>query len=96
MAYAEGETEELTGVTVNDNVVTIKLSAPYGAFLNVLAQFAIYPEHLLAGADPLTIQVLTELYATTNQIGYLYHYFGDGAPVVGEAFARVALAAAAG
>ena len=55
VAYAEGETEELTGVTVNDNVVTIKLSAPYGAFLNVLAQFAIYPEHLLAGADPLTI-----------------------------------------
>ena len=65
-----------------------KLGAQYVA---VLGDFRYY---WICDADPLTIQVLTELYATTNQIGYLYHYFGDGAPVVGEAFSRVALAAA--
>ena len=64
-----------------------------GKYVAVLGDFRYY---WICDADPLTIQVLTELYATTNQIGYLYHYFGDGAPVVGEAFARVALAAAAG
>ena len=44
-----------------------------------------------AGADLLTVQVRNELYATTNQVGYLFNYFGDGAPVLGEAFARVKL-----
>ena len=62
-----------------------------GKYVAVLGDFRYY---WICDADPLTIQVLTELYATTNQIGYLYHYFGDGAPVVGEAFSRVALAAA--
>lgn len=50
----------------------------------------------ICDADGLTIQVLNELYAPNNQVGYLFDYFGDGAPVLGEAFARVKLAAAAG
>jgi hypothetical protein len=33
--------------------------------------------------------VLRELYSLTNQIGYLVDYFGDGAPVLPEAFVRV-------
>lgn len=48
----------------------------------------------ICDADGMNIQVLDQLYATTNQIGYLFDYFGDGAPVLGEAFARVKLAAA--
>ncbi len=54
-AYKAMESDELPGVTSEGNVVTIHLSSPYGAFLNVLAQFAIYPEHLLRDADPATI-----------------------------------------
>ena len=37
------------------------------------------------------IQVLTELYATTNQIGYIGRFETDGAPVMSAAFARVKL-----
>lgn len=40
-------------------------------------------------ADQMYIKVLNELYAEYNQIGYVVHYFGDGAPVVPGAFARV-------
>lgn len=40
-------------------------------------------------ADQIYLKVLNELYAEYNQIGYVVHYFGDGAPVLPEAFARV-------
>ena len=46
----------------------------------------------IVDADSIRLQVLRELYAENNQIGYLFSYFGDGAPVLGEAFARVKLA----
>lgn len=45
-------------------------------------------------ADTVYIQVLNELFAVNNQVGYLVEYFGDGMPVLPEAFARVVLAAA--
>jgi len=47
--------------------------------------------YMICDADSLRIQVLNELYAVTNQIGYLVDYFGDGQPVLSEAFARVKL-----
>jgi HK97 family phage major capsid protein len=40
----------------------------------------------------LQIQVLLELYAETNQRGYIVRYEGDGMPVLAEAFARLKLA----
>jgi hypothetical protein len=40
-----------------------------------------------------TLQRLVELYAESNQTGFIGRYQGDGAPVLGEAFARVKLAA---
>jgi HK97 family phage major capsid protein len=40
----------------------------------------------------MEIQVLTELYALTNQIGYITRLETDGAPVLPNAFARVKLA----
>lgn len=46
----------------------------------------------ICDANSVRVQVLRELYAPTNQIGYLVDYFGDGAPVLPEAFARVKLA----
>lgn len=55
------------------------------------AVFGDFKYYWICDADNLTVQVLNELYAPNNQIGYLYNYFGDGAPVVGEAFARVKL-----
>lgn len=54
-ALAAGETDELSGVTIDGNTVTVKLSRVYGAFINVIAQWMILPKHLLEGKDPLTL-----------------------------------------
>ena len=37
----------------------------------------------------MQMQVLNELYAETNQRGYIFRYEGDGAPMLAEAFARL-------
>lgn len=47
----------------------------------------------ICDSDGLFIKVLNELYAVTNEIGYIVEYFGDGAPVVGEAFSRLKMKA---
>ncbi len=54
-AYAVGETEELAGITLSGNELTIRLNEPMGDFLNVLAQFAILPEHILGDVEPLDL-----------------------------------------
>jgi HK97 family phage major capsid protein len=60
-----------------------------GLYAAVLGNFA--KGYWIADADNLAIQVLKELYAVNNQIGYLVDYFGDGAPVDPNAFVRVKL-----
>lgn len=60
-----------------------------GKYVGIVGDFNHY---WICDADTLAIQILRELYAVNNQTGYIYEYFGDGAPVVGEAFARVKLA----
>lgn len=60
-----------------------------GLYVAVLGDFK--QGYWICDADSINIQVLRELYAVTNQIGYLVDYFGDGAPVLPEAFARVKL-----
>jgi len=52
-AYKAGETDTLEGLTVEGNTLTITLSTPMSTFPQVLAQFAILPEHCLAEEDPL-------------------------------------------
>lgn len=56
---------------------------------NYAAVFGDFRYYWIVDADALTVQVLNELYAVNNQIGYLFNYFGDGAPVLDEAFARL-------
>ncbi len=60
----------------------------YGA---VYGDFSYY---WICDADEINIQVLRELYAANNQVGYLVDYFGDGMPVLAEAFARLKFASA--
>ena len=45
-------------------------------------------------ADSLDVQVqrLSELYAASNQTGFIFRAETDGAPVLAEAFSRVTLA----
>ena len=59
---------------------------------NYVAAFGNFRHYWIVDAAMVQIQVLRELFALTNQIGYKFSYFGDGAPVLGEAFARVKLA----
>jgi len=58
-----------------------------GLYAAVLGNFK--KGYWICDADTIGLQVLRELYAVNNQIGYLVDYFGDGAPVDPLAFARV-------
>jgi len=54
--------------------------------------FGDWSKYWIVDALTMTIEVLVELYARTNQVGYICRSEGDGMPVLEEAFARVTLA----
>lgn len=86
-SVAAGQPDRLLNAPVNmsefaPNTYTTGLyAAVYGDFRN----------YWICDASSVAVQVLRELYARTNQIGYMVDYFGDGAPVLEEAFVRVKL-----
>lgn len=57
-----------------------------------VGMFADFSHYWTAEALDLRIQRLVELYAETNQTGFIGRLEADGAPVLSEAFARVTLA----
>lgn len=66
-------------------------SASYttGTRVGIVGDFNYY---WIADALSLEIQILTELYAATNQVGYIGRKETDGMPVMAEAFAGIKLA----
>ncbi len=50
--YSDRISEEITGIEVDGNVITITLSSSVADFLNSIAQFAILPEHIFSNTDP--------------------------------------------
>ena len=60
-----------------------------GKYVGVIANWEHY---WIADALDMQIQVLKELYAESNQTGYIGRLETDGMPVLPEAFARVKLA----
>ena len=54
-AWKNGTADEVTGIKVDGNTVTITLNNSYGAFLSVIAQFAILPQHATKDIDPLEL-----------------------------------------
>lgn len=60
-----------------------------GLYVGLLGDFSNY---WIADCLDMQVQTLMELYAETNQVGYIGRYEGDGMPVLEEAFARVKLA----
>lgn len=50
--YKDGKADKISGITTDGNTVTMKLTKPFGNFINVVAQFYILPEHALNKADP--------------------------------------------
>jgi len=59
-------------------------------YVGMIGDFSFY---WIVDALDMQLQRLIELYAETNQIGYIARKEGDGMPVMGSAFARVKLAA---
>ncbi len=53
--YKEGKTEEISGLKIDGNKITITLNNPVGLFLQILAQFYIFPEHSLKGENVLEL-----------------------------------------
>ncbi len=60
-----------------------------GLYVGIIGDFEFY---WIVDALQLEIQVLAELYARSNQIGYIGRLETDGMPVLEEAFVRVKLA----
>jgi HK97 family phage major capsid protein len=57
-----------------------------GLYVGMLANFRYYE---IADALNMEMQVLTELYAATNQYGYIGRLKTDGLPTLDEAFVRL-------
>ncbi|MDC3414273.1 phage major capsid protein [Terrihalobacillus insolitus] len=60
-----------------------------GNYVGILGDFSKY---WIADALNMQVQRLVELYAETNQVGYIGRLESDGMPVLEEAFARITLA----
>lgn len=60
-----------------------------GLYVGIIGDFSYY---WIADALDFSTQRLNELYAATNQTGFIGRMESDGMPVLGEAFARVKLA----
>lgn len=59
-------------------------------YVGIIGDFSQY---WVADADAISIQRLNELYIVNGQVGFIARFESDGAPALGEAFARVKLAA---
>ena len=92
----DGEGRYLFNVDTNQLIgfsVLISEHAPNtfttGLYVGLLGNFNWY---WVVDALPFTMQRLDELYAGTNQTGFIGRRETDGAPVLEEAFVRVKLA----
>ena len=54
--WRDGTAEDLAGLTIDGNKLIIKLSSPHNTLPNVLAQFAILPQHCLLDQDLLQME----------------------------------------
>ena len=65
-----------------------------GAYVAVLGDLSYY--HIADLVEPFSVQRLNELYAGTNEVGFLGREYVDGMPVMGEAFSRAKLGSDSG
>lgn len=82
-----GEPDMLLGRPVNQSEY-VPNTFTSGLYVGMFGDFSHY---WIADAMDMQIQVLKELYAETNQTGYIGRLESDGMPVLEEAFARVKL-----
>lgn len=96
-----GDGQYIWQAGIGDDLPTRILETPYlvnenapstfttGLYVGIIGDFSFY---WIADAFDQTLQVLDQLYAETNQTGYIWRMETDGQPVMAEAFARVKLA----
>lgn len=53
--YKDGKTEDISGLVVEGNKITITLTDPVGLFTQLMAQFIIFPEHSLKDENVLEL-----------------------------------------
>ena len=82
-----GQPDRLMGFPVNMSEYAPNTFTT-GQYVGLLGDFRYY---WIADAMGMTIQRLDELYAATNQVGFISRMESDGAPVLAEAFVRVKL-----
>ena len=56
VSYTHLDVYKRQDMSVDGNTITLTLSSPYASMIDVLAQFAILPEHCLKDADPLKLE----------------------------------------
>ena len=83
-----GEPDVLLGRPVNESEYAPNTFTT-GQYVGIIGDWQFY---WIVDALSMQVQVLEELFAATNQNGYIVRYEGDGMPVLAEAFVRVALA----
>jgi HK97 family phage major capsid protein len=87
-SVSAGEPDTLLGMPVDLSRLTPNTFST-GQYVGLLAVWQYY---WIADALDMSVQVLNELYAPTNQVGYIARLESDGMPVKAEAFSRVKLA----
>lgn len=81
----DGDPDMLLGVSVHQSEY-VPNTFTTGQYVGMIADFSFY---WIVDALDFQIQRLAELYAETNQTGFIGRKEGDGMPVLAEAFARV-------
>ncbi len=87
MSIQAGSPDRLLGLPINISEY-MPNTFTTGLYVGILGDWSHY---WIADALSMSIQVLLELYAATNQNGYILRAETDGMPVLEEAFARVKL-----
>jgi len=88
-SVAAGQPDTLLGYAVRESEY-VPNTFTAGLYVGLFGNLSYY---WIVDQLPYTVQRLTELYAATNQIGFIGRMSSDGAPVDENAFARVKLAA---
>jgi HK97 family phage major capsid protein len=88
VSVREGEPDSLLGLSVSLSEFAPNTFTT-AQYVGILGSFEHY---WIADALSMQIQRLNELYAETNQVGFIGRLETDGAPVLEEAFVRVKLA----
>lgn len=83
-----GEPDRLLGLPIMESQF-VPNTFTAGLYVGILANWEFY---WIVDALDMQVQRLDELYAGTNQVGFIGRMESDGLPVLAEAFARVTLA----